>query len=127
MKLATIPLLTIVLISSSAFGGKLELYDCNKEFDALQCNVNCKKNNGQLEFKVNSNGNKVIRYSYKDGNFVQSISFENCVVVDSDNWECRSLDNSRMSTAIMRNGIHSFTSTYKSQSKLFHDTFFCAK
>ena len=127
MKLTIIPLLTIVLISSGAFAGKLELYDCNKEFDALQCNLHCKKNSGQLEFKVNPSGNKVIRYSYKDGNFVQSVSFENCVVVDSDNWECRSLDNSGTSTAIMRNGIHSFTSTYKSQSKLFRNTFFCAK
>jgi hypothetical protein len=106
----------------------LQGYECKSAEDALHCNNKCSKANYKLEFKVNERANKIIRFSLVDKNLTQSVSFENCNVVDDRNWVCEEYSEFGFSNAVMRNGQYAHTTTTEKKYKGgLMDKNFCAK
>lgn len=73
--------------TSSAAGGKYDIYYCGKEGDVRTCS-GCTKSDKQAVFKVLAINNVVIRTVYKNGELESSLALENCKVADEDNWGC---------------------------------------
>ncbi len=107
----TLSALLVLILSNSVYASELlQGYECKNSDEAMQCNSSCSRANYKLEFKVNERTNQVIRFSYIDKKFIQSVSFKNCSVVDKKNWLCESADDVTISTIVMRNGQYSHMS-----------------
>ena len=123
--------LLVVTLSHSVYASELlQGYECKNSDDAMQCNSSCSRANYKLEFKVNERTNQVIRFSYVDKKFIQSVSFKNCSVIDKTNWLCENADDLTISTVVMRNGQYSHTSIVTAKYKnagLDLGKNFCAK
>jgi len=105
----------------------LQGYDCKNADDAMQC-TNCTQAKYKLEFKVNERTNKIIRFSYINNKFIQSVSLEDCNVVDGKNWVCEQYDELGFSNIVMRNGQYSHTTIpEKKYIGSVFDKNFCAK
>ena len=123
--------LFFLVVSYSVYASDLlQGYECKNSDDAMQCNNSCSKANYKLEFKVNDRTNQVIRFSYIDKKFIQSVAFKNCSVVNNQNWLCENSDEVTTSTIVMRNGQYSHmsfvTNKYKNAG-LDLGKNFCAK
>jgi hypothetical protein len=95
--------------------GKLNYYSCSNHQDKKSCSASCKKrsNDYSHEFLVNSSNNSVIFNTFIKDRLTKSEPYENCKVVDKNNWVCslmgwnpRLQENYEISRLIMSNGVY---------------------
>lgn len=99
-------LISLYSLNVNAWGwGKYEAYDCPDRDSAEACNTLCKKQNMQMEFKVNQQKNFVMILSYEGGKSAGGSTFDNCKIIDSDNWSCERDSKLSMMRIAMKDGL----------------------
>lgn len=103
-------LLCLYCLNALAWGwGKYEAYECPNQESAQECSALCKKENMQLEFKVNREKNFVMILMYEGGKGAGSSTFDNCKIIDTDNWSCERDSRISMMRMAMKNGVYDRT------------------
>jgi hypothetical protein len=94
------------------FEKKLSSYSCPTESDATACSSKCSKlinPSYQEVFSIDKKNKTVLRKSFEDEKYVESVILENCKVFDDNNWDCSSYaeytSGTHMHTYKMGNGI----------------------
>lgn len=99
-------LISIYSLNSFAWGwGKYNLYDCPNQESAEACNTLCKKDNVQLEFKLNQQKNFVMALLYEGGKSAGSSTYDNCKIIDAENWSCERDSKLSMVRIAMKDGL----------------------
>ena len=68
--------------------GKLTVYSCKTEQDAMACNARCEPQNKQMEFEINVDTSVVLLKLYENGELSKSGKLERCSVANNKNWQC---------------------------------------
>jgi hypothetical protein len=112
------------------FDGKLDLYACEDSLSANSCNSSCRRSGDvQLEFKIDMKQNIVFFTAYKGGLQGNSGSYDNCKIIDKQNWICKTDD--EMGGTLeqkMINGVYTSSVVIfpRNRSKLY-TSYSCAK
>jgi len=123
-------LITLIFFVNYSYGGvldsiqsifdksskKYQNYECQTETDTKSCNKNCKPMvNTYYKFKISKSDSFIFKDRYHGNERIDSETLKNCVIIDSENWECTSIGRivDRMSDGIytfwsMSDGIYTF-------------------
>ena len=109
-------LITLIFFVNTSYGGvldsiqsifdksskKYQNYECQTETVANSCNKNCKPMvNTYYKFKISKTESFIFRDRYSGNEKIGSETLKNCRIIDSENWECNTLDR-------MSDGIYTF-------------------
>ncbi len=68
--------------------GKLNVYSCKTEQDAMSCNARCDKQSTEIEFEINVDRSVVFAKVFESGALISSGALEKCSVANKNNWQC---------------------------------------
>lgn len=78
-----------LFLISCAKDEKLNVYFCNRNYDAQSCSVDCEIEKGnKYSFLVNREERSVLQVVYWDGVQEGSIVHKNCTIFENDSWDC---------------------------------------
>ncbi len=107
----------LLMTASSAFAesGEYEAYNCGQSTaNANSCSGCQKINDVSLTLKVQPLNNTVLLVRYNNNQVATTVAYENCKVVDKNNWQCET----RYAIHTMRDGIFTEIIVTNGSSKL---------
>ena len=101
VKYKIISLTFIFLCLSGCTKEKLDVLRCESERDALVCNNQCVIDTQiKYQIKVNETKGVVMIIVSHEGQQSARVTFDNCQIIDSNNWKCQKNLNSSMANGI---------------------------
>ena len=77
------------ILNSCGKHEKLNVYSCNRNYDAQSCSVDCEIRKGdQFSFLVNREERSGLQVVYWNGVQEGSIVHKNCTIFENDSWDC---------------------------------------
>lgn len=70
------------------FNGKLQLYKCSNEYEAISCSTCKLERSAKFDFKINTEKSTIIVQAFDGKDMVNSYALEQCKITDKKNWEC---------------------------------------
>lgn len=104
--------LFLLLYAADSRASQLRILSCKNITAIESCSKNCSfvPEKITVEFIVNKEKNIVMRKTFVDGDFKNSLTFQNCRIFDEKNWDCsesQSYSNAEIvKTEKMTNGIY---------------------